>query len=121
MEAKDTVKFEVVKTFHNMTLSDINNVIRRKQEAQAEISFKAGLQEGEVRLAKRISYPHWQGVQDAKQEGIREVVEFSNDICVLHGDADARTRQGRVLRKGHCKMCWETQLKAWGIEIDHQG
>jgi len=58
-------------------------------EIQAEISFKAG---------------------------IREVVEFSNDICVLHRDADARVRQGKILRKGNCYECWQAQVKKWGVK-----
>ena len=71
MEAKDTV----------MTLLQIHTKDPDKSflEAQAEISFRAGYEEGRL-YGKQESLLNQaiinQQVKDAKQEGIREVVEF---------------------------------------------
>lgn len=103
--------------------------IRKEIEAQSEISFKAGREEEYKRWIKfgmmaglLLSQPQQlkriipQIKGEEHKAGIREVVEFSNDICILHGDADARVRQGKVLRKGHCYECWQAQLKKWEIK-----
>ena len=65
-------------------------------------------------LIKRLKIQAPIPFEAGRKAGIREVVEFSDDICILHGDADARVRQGKVLRKGNCYECWKAQLKEWG-------
>lgn len=97
MKAKDTVMSypELVQKMWERKDYDIRgrkvsaNLMQVANTIQAEITFKAG---------------------------IREVVDWSDDICILHGDADARVRHGHGLRKGHCKVCWQAKLKEWGIE-----
>lgn len=122
MEAKDTV----------MSPKDILTAIGKKDyerftitevaKAQAEISFKAGKEEEYTKWIKAcmkasmlISKP--EQLTNLYKVGIREVVEWSDDICILHGDADARVRQGKVLRQGNCYECWQAQKKKWGIKI----
>ena len=139
VEAKDTVKtggelcLLVCQEYRSATLDGKNcdglDCEVCQLTKQAEISFPAG---------KEKEYKKWVkafmeagiliatadtvdiAIKETKRAGRREVVEWSNDICLLHGDADARVRQGRVLRKGHCYECWQAQLKVWEIEVDHE-
>lgn len=118
MEAKDTVMDIAEDKYDGLGADTL-------VEIQAEISFKAGREESENKLvllrAEADGYLSQlldvqQDCIKARKAGIREVVDFSNDICILHGDADARVRQGKVLRKGNCYECWKAQLKEWGIK-----
>jgi len=66
--------------------------------------FKAGYEK---------ALTHLDVLNDGKKIGRMEVVKWSNEPCILHGNADARIREGKVLRQGNCYKCWQAQLKVW--------
>ena len=110
MEAKDTVmdkhllksKWLEYQAEENPT-EPFSSYIAKEQ---AEISFKAG---EKLSLEKQ-----GQAYLKGKQSGIKEVVEWGNDICVMHGDVDSRIRLGIILPTHACEQCWKE--KEWGIE-----
>jgi len=87
-------------------------IIRHIAKAQAEISFKAGYQQGYTRARN-----HCEDVLLPLERvaGMKEVVEWSNEPCIMHGDADKRIREGTPLRQGHCYECWQAFLKERGL------
>lgn len=103
-------------------------LVYEQAEITAPIFFKAGIKEGEQRLAERISYPHWQEIQDSKQAGIKEVVEWTDEICPGHCQRNPKGSSmfgeivfysnGRRLKKRDCLICWQAQKKEWGINED---
>lgn len=101
MEAKDTV----------MNPKELRAIRERVRILSPELSAD---REGDIAQVTaenqaEITFPL------GKQEGRKEVVEWSNEPCILHGDSDARIRQGRVLRQGNCHECWQAFLKEKGL------
>ena len=57
-------------------------------------------------------YKAW---NEGYSDGIKEVVEWSNEPCILHGDSDKRIREGKFLRQGNCYECWQAKPKEWRL------
>jgi len=51
-------------------------------------------------------------IEEAKEQGReigkQEMIDWSDDFCIIHGDADERIRTGRLLRQGNCYECWQS-------------
>jgi len=82
---------------------------------QAEISFKAGYDEGlkvGILDAKELD----QGMLKAQRKaGIREVVEWGDNICDKH-PTEATKRGLRWILQRECPQCWQAKLKEWGVD-----
>ena len=128
MEAKDTVMGKdgifgvIVASDKNITYSpqyytDNKGELRAVAKAQAEISFKAGQEEGFI-LAKvtdpvllskaeheELNRRAKAFLDDVKLSGIKEVVERSNEPCPHTGG----------FLKRDCDTCWQAQVKDWGL------
>lgn len=106
MGAKDTV----IKLNRGGILSDIEvDYYNNGAEAQAEISFKAGYEQGwnDNKPYLPDANEPWDREQtvfdDGKKAGIREVVEWIESQRVNKGINDRRQE-------------WQAKLKEWGIE-----
>ena len=87
-------------------LTSGQSYIKRIAQAQAEISFKAGHKhalEGAVIEG---------GYESVKKAGIREVVESLKKPCPHSYDCISQ------VNIGSCAICWQAQLKDWGIDED---
>jgi len=116
MKAKDTVmtdgelEAEIRKDYKDFTIKEqtpeIEDVLCWTREAQAEISFKAGMEYGNKK-AYEI------GVSDGKvegiAEGIREVVEW---VLIQDEGQMARAELGWLISPDD----WQAKLKEWGVE-----
>ena len=75
------------------------------RESQAEISFKAGRESLLIELNSPSNL-----VSAARQEGIKEVVEWGLETCPhdLFGE-------GTQCYKRACDECWNDKVKEWGV------
>ena len=124
MEAKDTLMSRdyaksLILTKHcspETKPSDI--VVTAVEESliteQAEVSFRAGFEEGRLygkqeSLFNQAIIDQW--VKDSRQEGIRAVVNWGLETCPhdLFGE-------GTQCYKRACDMCWAEQIKLWEVE-----
>ena len=114
MEAKDTVVItpdhsESVYCCHCGEEQGIEGLVRMVREDQAEISFKAGYDKRDTEIAdgKWIKM-----LYDAKQLGIREVVEWINENASLeeYKDGGKWRIDGKLIDWG----MWLAKLKEWG-------
>ncbi len=125
MEAKDTVmKVEELATYFTKSLHsmpfyeerDIRSValmVSNIVEAQAEMSFKAGLEKGVV----MVNAANAGNLARMRQAGIKEVVDCANEGKIT---TDVFQEDGSlILRKGDIvipQLYWQAKLKEWGID-----
>lgn len=105
MEAKDTVMH--LDDIDEGRMPDSYGSLRKALKKQAEISFKAGKQEG-IRLTAVA-------LDESKKAGIREVVEWIEDNAGLDAPKliDKLNTGSTFIPIGTEK--WQAKLKEWGI------
>lgn len=86
----------------------------KHREAQAEISFKVGKTLGVVETMK-LSL---KAMEDMKKAGIKEVVEWGNEICTYF-DHSFPYIKGRLRR--NCDKCLQAKKREWGINDQPTG
>ena len=108
--AHKTVAEYLGKNIPDIKLSDIDDTAKQicgdvaleELEAQAEISFKAGIVFSERAIQNQLL----DVIEASKKAGIGEVMEFADGWCPHHF-------KGRF-----CELCWQAQRKLWGINED---
>ena len=90
-------------------LQIIRHIAKAQAEITGDIAWQKGWREGIDYSNERFKH------KDAYKAGMKEVVEWSNEPCIMHGDADKRIREGTPLRQGHCYECWQAFLKERGL------
>ena|SRR3990167_1228623 len=76
-----------------------------------------------IALIKQVGYlspeEHQKQLEEAKEQGReigkREMIDWSDDFCIIHGDADERIRTGKLLRQGNCYECWRALKSREGV------
>lgn len=100
MEAKDTV------------MEQFDKRHKRIAEAQAEVSFKAGMKESADQYEKWIQKTV---IPESKKAGIREVVECVKEIDRADKKLPILNVDGTDYTVLLCKD-WQAKLKEWGID-----
>ncbi|GAF82220.1 unnamed protein product [marine sediment metagenome] len=108
MEAKDTVLTETQRIDIELRVGlpigwSADRLINEVCQDQAEISFKAGVDEGAKGGIERCAMTY----NDGKLAGIKEVVEWINESFPYRMPVD-----GRYIDEGD----YEKQLKVWGVD-----
>jgi len=118
MEAKDTVMSDeqleqnIRKDYENFQVKTetdrVSDILMWTRETQAEISFKAGYEEGRTVCPTN----EMQGTiyLEGKQAGIKEVVEFIQERLQRYKVAP------KLLGFTMLSEDWESALKEWGCE-----
>ena len=91
------------------------NTLDERLLEQAEVSFKAGCQEGwdkakeELETNPEILRIAREELNEQKKAGIREVVEWGEEDCPHFPTVSMKKRQ--------CTECWQAKKEEWGIVI----
>lgn len=118
MKAEDTVMSDkqILQEYHpDYSLIDVSNTSRRIAKTQAEISFKAGVEQGVHAITQSVlkgnlgKSPEMRAYLDGlRWAGVKEVVEWVAGNDFYRGDDPV----GICIEGDN----WRAKLKEWGIE-----